>query len=254
MLNIPVEPPSALTGIVKPITALENTAPINDDALICHRLATLKQIPETSTFAGTSLIDIEKRLAALKGVEYKDYNETNKKILLQRDNRSEEDQARDLMKQFVQEQDIHDSIGNYRLAAIDDIEKRLAALKDVSVDGSTHDKPKMEGNQPQPDADEENEDEAANKLVVQFMEEAAIDCKKNSENDEIELNVNIPTTLDPSELEELPWCVICNEDATVRCISCGGDLFCYHCFKECHDDDEDYRKHETKPFTCKEDS
>ncbi|XP_065092109.1 abscission/NoCut checkpoint regulator [Ochlerotatus camptorhynchus] len=253
ILDVPVESSQIIVDIIRPVTVPEHTT--DDDAMIRERLAALKQkddsnqqVPEASTSAGTSLIDIEKRLAALKGVEYKDYAEANKKILLQKDNRSEEEQIKDLMTQFAQEQDIHDSMGNYRLAAIDDIEKRLAALKG----GSTDDKAKMEGNQQLPDSDEESEeteDEAAKKLAVRFLEEAAIDCKKNSQEDEDELNnLDIPTPLDPSETEELPWCTICNEDAIIRCVSCGGDLFCRGCFKECHDDDEDYRKHETKPF------
>lgn len=54
------------------------------------------------------------------------------------------------------------------------------------------------------------------------------------------------------DTEELPWCLICNEDATIRCIGCDGDLFCASCFKEIHSDDEEYRQHRTKKYTAKE--
>lgn len=50
--------------------------------------------------------------------------------------------------------------------------------------------------------------------------------------------------------EELPWCTICNEDATIRCLSCDGDLFCSGCFKEIHANDEEYREHQTKRYVA----
>lgn len=49
------------------------------------------------------------------------------------------------------------------------------------------------------------------------------------------------------EDEELPWCIICNEDATLCCEGCEGDLYCQRCFKEGHDS-FDLPDHKTTKF------
>ena len=51
-------------------------------------------------------------------------------------------------------------------------------------------------------------------------------------------------------LEEYPWCIICNEDASLRCTQCDGDLYCSRCFKECHLD-EDIRDHQATRYSKK---
>ena len=50
--------------------------------------------------------------------------------------------------------------------------------------------------------------------------------------------------------EEYPWCIICNEDASLRCTQCDGDLYCSRCFKECHLD-EDIRDHKATEYSKK---
>jgi len=58
---------------------------------------------------------------------------------------------------------------------------------------------------------------------------------------------NLGAAEEDVEPEELPWCVICNEDATLRC---DGDLYCRSCYKEFYAG-EDPREHTVTQFKPK---
>lgn len=42
---------------------------------------------------------------------------------------------------------------------------------------------------------------------------------------------NLPTYTD-DDIDS--WCIICNDDATLKCLGCDGDLYCANCWKEGH--------------------
>ena len=52
---------------------------------------------------------------------------------------------------------------------------------------------------------------------------------------------------DVSDGDELPWCCMCNGNATLRCADCEGDLYCRTCYRKTHADGE-LRSHRTSGF------
>lgn len=208
------------------------TTSFTDD--IRSRLDALKQndLPETNKESDE---DIHKRLANLKGVDYKDYSSS--KVVFANDTRTEQEKINDLLKQFVEEKNIDGEAKPVESSGtIEDIERRLAALRGQDLDKTKETIEQIE----------ETEEEETDRTVKRYLEEAKLEDLV-LDPDEEELMATIPEAPgDKKNLDELPFCEICNEDATLRCLECE-NLFCASCYKEFHYE-EDYRTHRTKPY------
>ncbi|XP_063080045.1 abscission/NoCut checkpoint regulator [Engraulis encrasicolus] len=157
-----------------------------------------------------------------------------------------------------------------------DMAKRLAQLK-----GQDPNKVSLDFNQP--DSDEETEEEAMQRVLKMMSEEAALDemsgynnipprntGPRNNEGNKTTKSKVLaqggvqsckprPAATasalqrsnsddDDDDAEELPWCCICNRDATIRCHGCDGDLYCRRCFGEGHDE-FDMKDHRTSSYS-----
>lgn len=228
----------------KPIQPSPMDEPIPDevqtnlDKVLEQRLAALKQkdndIVDDSNGSDEA---IAIRIANLKDIPYS--NTSNIDLLTAVDKRTDEQKINDIMKQFLSEQIIDNTAAETSSNSVEAIERRLAALR---VDRT-----------PAAAADDETIDEddetRVQKVVKRYLDEATLPEVDQLTEEEQEFVRNADGK-GKEDLEELPWCTICNEDAVVRCLGCDGDLFCRGCFKECHDD-EDYRAHQTKPYENK---
>ncbi|XP_025103686.1 abscission/NoCut checkpoint regulator-like isoform X2 [Pomacea canaliculata] len=116
------------------------------------------------------------------------------------------------------------------------------------------------------DEDSDNEEAAVKHILQQFTEEVTLDEKvgnllaknlkgthkskydsgsKMGRKEENTKDGNDDSCEDP---DELPYCCICTEDASIRCRDCDMDLYCAQCFRDGHKE-LGLTDHRTIPYT-----
>ncbi|XP_050305530.1 abscission/NoCut checkpoint regulator [Anthonomus grandis grandis] len=176
--------------------------------------------------------EIRERLAKLKGETFASGSDSNKPFFIPPDTRSEQEKVDSLLEQFSSQQGIDAAYKPH-----DDLAQRLATLK-----GEEHKENKIDYME---ESDSEDEvDRITQKIVSQVSidERCPIDPSKTLPNDDDEEEFKRTSP-------ELPWCVLCNNDAKFKCYDCGGDLYCGSCNTEVHKNwgDTDHRVVAYKP-------
>jgi hypothetical protein len=114
-----------------------------------------------------------------------------------------------------------------------DIEKKYG--KDITADGESQ---KTYGDEPEnaaafefpslPTSDPKQPQSTGNDAAVVSLQ-SLLPSAPTFAPSSLKKETGLPTYTD-AEIET--WCTICNDDATVRCLGCDGDLYCRGCWKE----------------------
>uniref|UniRef100_A0A2K6NQZ0 Abscission/NoCut checkpoint regulator n=1 Tax=Rhinopithecus roxellana TaxID=61622 RepID=A0A2K6NQZ0_RHIRO len=241
---------AALEAKQKPSTS-QSQGLTRQDQMIAERLARLRQ--ENKPKLVPSQEEIEARLAALKGERQGSIPSTR-----EMEARLAALQGRVLPSQTPQPAH-HTPDNRTQAQQTQDLLTQLAA--EVAIESWKGGGPVTLQDYRLPDSDDDEDEETAiQRVLQQLTEEAALDEASgfNIPAEQASRPRTQPRRTEPeaqdvdprpeAEEEELPWCCICNEDATLRCAGCDGDLFCARCFREGHDAFE-LKEHQTSAYS-----
>ncbi|GJQ76379.1 hypothetical protein Trydic_g2097 [Trypoxylus dichotomus] len=214
-LENPSQPPITVYKNDKLTSLRSGLSPV--DQKILDRLEKLKD--EKGRGPPPSEGELRRRLANLKGTN--EYVEGPSKPMLTTDMRTDNQKVDGLLGQFINERGIELAHNPQ-----EKIEARLARLREKGVRpneglyiSNLHDSGS-------------SSEEEIDRISKKIMDEVALEEKYSrkyppSNNCEDDIT-------DETVSPELPWCVLCNNDAKYRCLDCGSDLYCSLCNTEVH--------------------
>ena len=164
--------------------------------------------------------ELEERLAKLKGVDPSRY--TCPPITVYADSKKTQiEKSHDLLNMLVEEVKLDDKAKLKRksfkkqMTIEEEISSRLAKLKGASFDSSS-----FHLLEPVKTLDSDKE---KNALIEKIIAETSLP--------KVPALTKMAESEESDDSEELPWCAICNEDASLVCLNCDNDLYCHRCFR-----------------------
>ncbi|KAF6352819.1 zinc finger FYVE-type containing 19 [Rhinolophus ferrumequinum] len=214
---------------------------VPSQAEIEARLAALRDEPQGPI---PSTQEMEARLAALQGRGPPSW--TPQPAYQTPDTRTQAQQAQDLLAQLTAEVAIDESQEQRGPAASiqNDLHQAGPAGQSANPKGQTTSSLEEKSRLPAEVAVKLQEENTRQEKILALTKRLAI--LRGQDPDRVTLQ-DCPVPDSDDAEEELPWCCICNEDATLRCAGCDGDLYCVRCFREGHDAFE-LKEHQTSAY------
>jgi len=197
------------------------TQPQTDpDVELRVRLDQLKEKPKS-----VSNNELEEKFQSVAGRSAASSSSSGNNILTPQPKLTETEEVKKLLEQTNAEINIDNTYAEDLHEKVDDMEKRLLKLQGID--------PEKVERKPIEYLNSSSEDECdAIKKIISKCSLVPLDQPGKPSTS----SSTSQTQRDNEEEEELPWCCICNDDATVRCQDCDDDLYCKRCFRECHND------------------
>lgn len=188
-----------------------NKAGLTDEDLV-QRLSNVKGNKQPPTED-----ELERRLAKIKGSSAASPVPTSNSNILITKMKTDVEQVNDLLKQLVTETDIDSCVTSSTTKLVE--EKKSKHLPQTQPASSS----------------------SLKQETLAFVDKLVAESKLAPYPESVSSDEEEDTEIDD-------WCTICNEDASLRCKGCSGDLYCSSCYKEFHTPSDTEDDHQCEKF------